>query len=130
MKIFGRVVSGFGEGKYFVGLIPYKNKFKELTGFTPYEGTLNIKLKTYFDIDKYDPLEFDGFEIDGKEYFGGKVLLVTLFNKSGKFVDCAIVSPKKTDHSKKTLEIIAPVNLRKFLSLKNLDIVKIIQALK
>lgn len=126
LEIFGNVVSGLGEGKFFVGLTPYKNKFNELTGFIPFEGTLNVKLKHNFDLDKFSPIEFEGFEIDGKKYFGGKVLLVKLFNKSGYSVDCAIVAPKKTDHSKKTLEIIAPVHLRKFLSLNNLDVVKIV----
>jgi len=126
LEIFGNVVSGLGEGRFFVGLTPYKNKFKELTGFTPFEGTLNVKLKHNFNLDEFNPIEFDGFEIDGKKYFGGKVLLIKLFNKHGHFVNCAIVAPKKTDHSKKTLEIIAPLQLRKFLSLKNFDVVKIV----
>lgn len=126
LEIFGNVVSGLGEGRFFVGLTPYKNKFKELTGFTPFEGTLNVKLKHNFNLDEFNPIEFDGFEIDGKKYFGGKVLLVKLFDKSGHSINCAIVAPKKTDHSKKTLELIAPVHLRKFLSLNNSDVVKIV----
>ncbi|AEK19075.1 riboflavin kinase [Methanococcus maripaludis X1] len=126
MEIFGQVVSGLGEGKFFVGLTPYKNKFEELTGFTPFEGTLNVKLKHNFKLDEFNPIEFDGFEIDGKTYFGGKVLLIKLFNKHGNFINCAVVAPKKTDHSKKTLEIIAPIQLRKFLSLNNSDVVKLV----
>ncbi|MDK2929537.1 MAG: riboflavin kinase, archaea type [Methanococcus sp.] len=126
LEIFGQVVSGLGEGKFFVGLTPYKNKFEELTGFTPFEGTLNVKLKHNFNLDEFNPIEFDGFEIEGKKYFGGKVLLIKLFNKHGNFINCAVVAPKKTDHSKKTLEIIAPIQLRKFLSLNNSDVVKIV----
>ena len=40
----GAVVSGIGEGKYYMSLPAYKEQFKTHLGFEPYPGTLNIRL--------------------------------------------------------------------------------------
>ena len=40
----GTVVSGIGEGKYYMSLEPYKEQFRTHLGFEPYPGTLNIRL--------------------------------------------------------------------------------------
>lgn len=126
MKFLGRVVPGRGEGRYYVGLPPYKQKFKEILGFEPYEGTLNIKLNETVNLDKLNPLEIDDFYYNNEKFYGLKIILVTIINKKDHTIDGAIVAPKKTCHSSKILEIIAPIKLRKFLSLNNGDIVMII----
>ena len=61
MKLFGRVVSGKGEGKYYMSLPPYKEKFKNILEFEPYEGTLNIKLGHEIDLNQLKPIEVDDF---------------------------------------------------------------------
>ena len=40
----GIVVSGMGEGAYYMALEGYRKQFKEKLGFEPYPGTLNVKL--------------------------------------------------------------------------------------
>ena len=42
----GTVVSGIGEGKYYMSLGPYKEQFNTHLGFEPYPGTLNIRLSS------------------------------------------------------------------------------------
>ncbi len=42
--IKGKVFSGLGEGKYYVSLQGYKKQFEEKLGFTPYPGTLNLRI--------------------------------------------------------------------------------------
>ncbi|HUW86625.1 MAG TPA: DUF120 domain-containing protein, partial [Methanoregula sp.] len=42
----GMVVSGIGEGKYYMSLEPYKQQFSSHLGFEPYPGTLNIRLSS------------------------------------------------------------------------------------
>jgi len=41
----GTVVSGIGEGRYYMSLAPYVQQFSEKIGFAPYPGTLNIRLE-------------------------------------------------------------------------------------
>ena len=43
-SLSGTVVSGIGEGKYYMSLPAYKQQFKVVLGFEPYPGTLNIRL--------------------------------------------------------------------------------------
>src|SRR5438270_8392425 len=40
----GTVVSGMGEGAYYMSLEGYKIQFKEKLGYEPYPGTLNVRL--------------------------------------------------------------------------------------
>ena len=46
----GVVVTGLGEGAYFVA--KYAKLFKEKLGFAPFHGTLNITVKKAPDFDK------------------------------------------------------------------------------
>src|SRR5918912_644876 len=40
----GTIVSGMGEGAYYMSLAGYKKQFKEKLGYEPYPGTLHVKL--------------------------------------------------------------------------------------
>ncbi len=44
MKIEGIVVSGQGKGAYFMSQPVYKIQFQKKLNFTPFPGTLNIKI--------------------------------------------------------------------------------------
>jgi riboflavin kinase len=123
-NIIGRVVSGKGEGRYYMSLPPYKEKFKNILGFEPYEGTLNIKLEQEIDLNRLNPIEIDDFYYNGTKYYGVRMIPVKIHAKN-YCVDGAIVFPKKTEHSKNIIELISPIKLRKYLSLKNNDIIKI-----
>ncbi|AEH06498.1 CTP-dependent riboflavin kinase [Methanothermococcus okinawensis] len=124
-KLFGRVMSGKGEGRYYMSLLPYKEKFKDILGYEPYEGTLNIKLNKAIDLNRFNPLEIDDFRYENNKYYGVKLIPVKICTKDF-CVKGAIVYPKKTEHSNNIIEIIAPIKLRKYLFLKNNDIVMII----
>src|ERR671928_100116 len=41
----GTIVSGMGEGAYYMSLDGYKKQFKEKLGYEPFPGTLNLKLE-------------------------------------------------------------------------------------
>ena len=123
-KLFGQVISGKGEGKYYMSLKPYKERYKNILGYYPYEGTLNIKkLNNNFQLDKLNWLEIDDFKYNGRVYYGVKILPVKIYGKIGYWVNGAIIHPKKSTHDKNIIELISKVNLRKFLFLKNNDIV-------
>ncbi|XRP96816.1 CTP-dependent riboflavin kinase [Methanocaldococcus sp. 16A] len=125
MIIEGSIVSGRGEGRYFLSLPPYKEAFKNILGFEPYEGTLNLKLNKEFDINKFKYIETEDFEFNGKKYFGVRILPIKILINN-KEIDGAIVLPKKTYHSSDIIEIVAPIKLREQYNLKDGDVIKIL----
>lgn len=44
IKLEGYVVSGLGEGAFYMSLEGYRKAFEKVLGYVPYPGTLNIKL--------------------------------------------------------------------------------------
>ncbi len=114
--ILGEVVSGLGEGSYYVRL--YKGRIKEYLGFEPFPGTLNIRVlfpKTVFDaLAEVRPILIPGFVKDGRTFGDVKAYPVSVEGVEG-----AIVVPSRTVHPPKIAEIVAPVNLRETLGLKD-----------
>lgn len=112
MEIRGKVTSGGGEGSQYVRrYIPY---FEQALGFTCFPGTLNIKvdvLPSFEGVKKYTvvPEEQDLHPVD---------CYLVLIN--GEY-DGAIVIPHKTQYGKDLIEVIAPVELRDALALKDGD---------
>ena len=44
IEFSGCIISGLGEGKYYLSLHGYTKQIEEKLGFSPYPGTLNVKL--------------------------------------------------------------------------------------
>ncbi|MDI3475043.1 MAG: riboflavin kinase, archaea type [Thermococcaceae archaeon] len=120
--IVGEVVSGLGEGAYYVK--QYAPLIREYLGFEPYPGTLNVRVifpKTVFDaISDVSPVVLPGFVKDGRTFGDVKAYRIKLGDVEG-----AIVIPSRTVHPPKIAEIIAPVNLRETLGVKDGDRVRI-----
>lgn len=118
----GRVSSGRHEGETFVSFPWVKKQLTEKLYFTPYPGTLNIRLNT----DEYKRgillEEAETKEIIPVEGFS-RGRCITQVSVNG--VNCAIIIPKVPGYSEDVLEIIAPINLRKELRLKDGDIVEV-----
>jgi len=119
----GRILSGLGEGRKFVSLPWFRIKVKELLGFEPYPGTLNLLLSN----DASEMLERllnvnIGYEIrpDG-EYFPGRIYRAIVKPD----IPGAIVRPYVPNYSKNILEVIAPIYLRGTLNLNDGDEVEV-----
>lgn len=114
--IIGEVVSGLGEGAYYVK--QYTTLIKEYLGFEPYPGTLNVRIifpKTIFDaLYNVKPILIPGFVKNGRTFGDVKAYRVKINGIEG-----AIVLPSRTIHPPKIAEVIAPVYLRKKLDLKD-----------
>ncbi|ASJ07024.1 DUF120 domain-containing protein [Thermococcus pacificus] len=114
--IIGEVISGIGEGAYYVR--QYSHLIKEYLGFEPYPGTLNVKVifpKTVFDaLCNVRPVILPGFVREGRTFGDVKAYRVRIGNVEG-----AIVIPSRTVHPPKIAEIVAPVYLRKELGLRD-----------
>ncbi|WP_048090197.1 winged helix-turn-helix domain-containing protein/riboflavin kinase [Geoglobus acetivorans] len=123
--ITGRVMSGVGEGKYYVSLDGYKRQFEEKLGFAPYPGTLNLKIpkeQMYFRrvLDEEDGILIEGFKTEDRTFGDVKAFRCRIDGIEG-----AVIIPKRTHYSKDVLEIIAPEKLREKLGLRDGDNVEI-----
>jgi len=127
LSFTGKVVTGMGEGKYYVSLPNYRKKFAEFLGRDPFPGTLNLSLYEN-DIDEYfhtltqhTPKVIEGFSTEDRTY--GPVECYEVFlstkNNGNSEIRCLILDIRRTSHKKGTVEIVSDLELRKQLNLKD-----------
>jgi riboflavin kinase len=123
----GRVFSGFGEGAYYVSHRNYKSQFMEKLGFVPYPGTLNLKLSSSMNILRkrelmgYPAIEIEGFK-NGKRTYGLVKCFPALISDK---VNGAVLLVNRTHYDETVLELVAPVNLRETLKIRDGDKIKV-----
>jgi len=115
IELNGKVFSGRGESRSFLELPWVKRQIKQKLGFTPYLGTLNVRLseesvKRKKLLEKTHSIKV--YPADG--YCSGTLIKAFI----GK-LECAIVVPEVAGYPKDVLEIIASVNLREMLQLED-----------
>lgn len=115
IELTGTVFSGDGDGKKFMELPWVKRQITEKLGFTPYPGTLNLKL-TKETAKHRKLLEKASAEkvLPAEGYCDG-----LLFKAFIGIVQCAIIIPQVAGYPNDLLEVIAPVYLRQALQLED-----------
>jgi len=122
LKLRGTVFSGKGEGARFLKLPEVRRQIEDKFGFTPYPGTLNIRLTEREAFKKVPLREVEGMEISrGSGFHTGIVFEARL--KTG--VQCGIVIPQIPDYPEDVIEVIAPTELREDLKLEDGDLLEI-----
>jgi riboflavin kinase len=117
IEFSGKVFSGKGGGKKFLELQWVKRQINAILGFTPYAGTLNIRLSDKSAEQRKLLENAASLTVRPAEgYYSGK-----LFKASIGMLECAIVIPEVAGYPENILEIIAPVNLREKLQLADGD---------
>ena len=126
IEMYGHVVTGLGEGQYYIGQEGYRKQFEEKLHFMPFPGTLNIRL-TGFSVDVLDrkgiraSILISGFT-DGERTFGA----CRCYPVEIEGIHGAVVVPERSHYPTDLLEIIAPMNLRKVLKLQDGDEVRVV----
>ena len=123
----GTVFTGLGEGAYYTQKEHYRRQFVEKLGFEPYPGTLNLKLTTDYDLktrselEAFPAVEVEGFKSEDRTFGTVKCYPAIIGNK----IKGALIMALRGHYDSSVLEIIAPVNLRKHLNLKDGNKVKV-----
>ena len=123
-ELTGKIVSGMGEGKYYVGQDAYGRQFREKFGFKPLIGTLDIQLDSE-SIPSREALQalpgmmVEGFETDART-FGP----VKCFNAKIRGTKVGLVLPARTHHTN-VIELVAPIDLKKHLRIREGSKVKV-----
>jgi riboflavin kinase len=117
----GTVFSGEGRGKKFVELSWFKRQVERMLGFSPYLGTLNIRLSLK-EVEKRILLEnAEGLVVEPQTgYYSG-----LLFKATIDALECGVVIPIMPNYPGDVLEIISPLYLREHLKLKDGSLVTV-----
>jgi len=130
VNLKGKVVSGYGEGEFYVNL--YAKCFKKVLGFIPYPGTLNVMLdsqsigvrRRVLGLEYIAPIIVHPPQISGYKLMPVKCYPALLV-KGLMCEEVYIVEPEASRYGLDIIELISNVNLRKTLQLSDGDEVKI-----
>lgn len=119
----GKVITGLGEGQYYISLEGYRKQFREKLGFDPYPGTLNLKLdNASIEIRKSitGNIKITGFSDENRTFGNG-----TCFNVRINDLKGTVIVPERTHYPEDIIEIIAPVNIREHLNVKDGSLIQV-----
>ncbi len=117
----GKVTSGEGKGKQFVSLPWVQQQIKNQLGFFPFLGTLNLTLTPDSIKNKKLLKQVKAATIvPPKDFCTGLLYKAKIGN-----IECAVVFPQVENYPINKLEIIAPINLREKLKIKDGDVVNV-----
>jgi riboflavin kinase len=119
-RFTGTVASGLGEGRYYLMQPGYVVQFQERLGYSPYPGTLNIRLKAsdltkVAGVQEWTGIRIDGFQASGRTFGGATCYAATLGGRP-----CHLIVPDRTHH-KDVVEFIAAEFLREALHVQDGD---------
>ena len=125
LVITGKIIKGAGRSAYFTQIDWVQQQCDEKLGFKPYPGTLNLEVSEKF----LPAIEFldqkKGIELISPDprFCNAMVFQVSLGKLSG-----AIILPeeKVRIHPKNVIEIIAPLNIKASLNVKDGDSVNVV----
>ena len=117
----GTLVSGLGEGAYYMSLEGYSKQFKTKIGYIPFPGTFNVKLrkKEYTEaISQFEEMEgihIDGYS-DGKRTYGWVKCFKAKLNST---FECLLIRLERSHHDTSIIELISKNSLRKTAKLSD-----------
>ena len=120
VQIQGRVISGLGEGAYYMSLKGYKKQFKSKIGYVPFPGTLNIKLddsihqQAIYQFSNTEGIMINGFAHKNRS-FGWVKCFPSLINS----INCHVIFLERTHHDESIVEVISDVCLRETAELND-----------
>jgi riboflavin kinase len=120
LKLSGQVASGLGEGRYYLSQPGYVLQFAERLRYTPYPGTLNVRLTPSdllraSSVREWRGIRIDGFSASGRTFGGATCHAARLSGRPGH-----LITPDRTHHTD-VVEFIAPECLREALHVKDGD---------
>jgi riboflavin kinase len=122
ITFIGKIYTGQGYGKSFIEIPWVMHQLKKITGFTPYIGTLNLRLTHECVQQRTHLAPQTGLLITPKNgYFPGYLYRAKIFD-----IICYVVLPDIPDYPKDSLEIIAAENLRDKFNLTDGDTITVL----
>ena len=120
IELKGEIISGMGEGAYYMSLKGYTKQFKSKIGYVPFPGTLNVKLyqKEYLEaiqqLDDLDGQKINSFS-DGKRTYGWVKCFTAKLNRT---INCQLIRLERTHYDNSIIELISKNSICKTANLK------------
>jgi riboflavin kinase len=120
IELSGTLVSGMGEGAYYMSLKGYTKQFNSKIGYVPFPGTLNVKLdkkehvEALRQLNGFEGVKIDGFS-DGKRTYGWVKCYHCILNDK---IRCKLILLERTHHDSSIVELISENDIRKRANLK------------
>ena len=124
LRFTGRVVSGLGEGRYYLSQPGYVVQFAERLGYAPYPGTLNVRvdpadLLRVGAVKHWNGIRIDGFQASGRTFGGATCYAGRLGGRPAH-----LIVPDRS-HYQDVVELVAAECLREALGVKDEDAVTV-----
>ncbi len=121
----GTIISGLGEGRYYMSLEHYRNEIRLNCGFEPFPGTLNLRLnqQSVAIRKRLESLEWTvvpGFSNEHRTFGEARCLPCRI-----QGIPCALIVPGRTHYPEDIIEVISGVPLREELGLQDNDIIEV-----
>lgn len=124
LSMAGRVFSGMGRGKYYVGHPEYQRRFEVSLGYRPYPGTLNVKLEESAVIERLRALRsMNGARVEGFTQGGEVFSGLNCFNGTLNEERITLIFIDITHYNESVAELISPAYLRGKFGIKDGDAV-------
>ena len=121
LNLNGKVFTGKGEGKKFVSLPWVERQIREKLDFTPYAGTLNIRLSGEELQQKKLLAKAKRLEIEPEKGYCTGILIKAKITG----LNCGIIVPQVPAYPSDVIEVVAPVFLRQLLHLADGSVVDV-----
>lgn len=126
IKLTGTIVAGLGEGRYYLSIRGYTKQFEIQLGFSPYPGTLNVKLdqesaSARVRLDSREPIYITSFRSNNRT-FGG----IRCYRAIISEIEGAVIIPDRSHYQSDVIETIAPVSIKETLNRENGDPVEVV----
>jgi riboflavin kinase, archaea type len=121
VELKGILVSGMGEGAYYMSLKGYTKQFKSKINYVPFPGTLNVKLskkeyiETSLQFRTLNGILIESFSDEKRTYGWVKCFKAKLNNS----IDCHLIILERTHHDNSIIELISKANIRKYGKLRD-----------
>jgi riboflavin kinase len=120
LTIHGKIVTGLGEGRYYISREGYRKAFSQLLGFDPFPGTLNVEVEPLerekvAELKDLPGLMIPEFQSEGRTFGAVKVFRADLVSQ-GRRVEAAAIFPLRSHHAH-VVELVSPHDLRETLAL-------------
>jgi riboflavin kinase len=124
LSLAGSVVSGLGEGRYYMSKGHYRRQFIKKFDIDPYRGTLNIRLSALNSRRLARIKRRKGILITGSKKRGKILGEVLCYRADLSGINCALVIPRLSKNTD-VAEIVASERLRSALKLKDGSRIKV-----
>lgn len=125
VELRGTVVSGMGEGEYYISQEGYMTQFREKLGYEPFPGTLNLELTDESARKRSALKNAEGILIEEWENEERTFGAATCYPADIQGVEGHVIYPHRTHYPDQMLELIAPVKLIDELDLEDGDTLEV-----